>query len=168
MKYLVTNCLIVFALLAAGCSSSKNSSEMEAAPPAPVIGSWAMADNANGAINFMAGGDATIDQGSIMTAINRFQNTDRANYNTRLTNTATYSYDAGSNQLTLNVMADWTGKGTGARRAADKSVSSAIVFAIESMEGNTVTLRKVSMSQSGSGTDNTNADETLTLMLAKN
>lgn len=106
-----------------------------------------------------------LDQGNFMTAINRFQNTDRSKYNSRLSNTATYEFN-GSDQLILNVMADWTGKGTGARRAEDKSVSSSIVFAVEDM-GDSIKLTKVSMSQSNSGTDNTNAGEDISFTLKK-
>ena len=66
----------------------------------------------------------------------------------------------------LNVTANWIGKGTGARRAEDKTVSSSIVFSVEEME-DTIKLTKINMSQSGSGTENTNADEQLAFTLKK-
>lgn len=167
MKYLATTCFVALMIVAMGCSSSKESGDASGEMAAPMAGSWTMADSQTGGIQFMGGGEAKIDQGAIMTAINRFQNTDRARYITRLSDTATYSYDAGANQLTLNVTADWTGKGTGSSKAPSKNVSSAIVFAVDSMEGNMMTLRKVSMSQGGSDTDNTNSGEDLMLSLMK-
>ena len=168
MRSLVTTCILTLSVLAIGCSSSKNTSEAgDMAGTAAMAGAWKLDDNSTGSIHFMAGGEVMLEQGSIMTAINRFQNTSRAKYNTRLSDQATYSYDMDTNQLTLNVMADWTGKGVGSRKAADQSVASTIVFAIDAMEGNMMKLRKVSMSQAGTDTDNTNADENLMLTLVK-
>lgn len=163
MKQLATSCLVFILLLSAGCSSAnKTASEVT---NNPLVGAWAMEGESASAIMFTPGGDVTLDQGGIFTAINRFQNTNRASYNTRLVNTATYEYN-GSDQLILNVMADWTGKGAGSRRAEDKSVASSIVFSVEDM-GEMVKLTKVSMTQSGSGTDNTNDGEALSFMLKK-
>lgn len=163
MKHIATTCLLLLALVYVGCSSSKDAAQ-EAAPN-PYHGAWVMDGSANGALQLMSSGDAVLEQGDILAAINRHQNTDRAKYRTRLVKEATYKLDS-PEQLTLNVMADWTGKGTGSRRAEDKSVASTIVFSVIHM-GDTMKLTKVSMTQSGSGTDNTNADEELVLTLNK-
>ena len=163
MKNLATSCLVFFLLLTAiGCSSSKNaSSESNNA----MVGAWAMEGNSSTVVQFMSSGDAMLEQGDMLAAINRVQNTNRAKYRTRLIKEATYEFN-GSDQMTLNVMADWTGKGTGATKAEDKSVASTIVFSVQDM-GDTIKLTKISMTQSGSGTDNTNADEELTFSLKK-
>ena len=164
MKHFATTCLAMLLLMSMGCSSSKESSSDVV--DSPLAGSWAMEGGSSAMeIQFSPGGEATIAQGAVLTAINRFQNTDRAKYISRLVKTATYDYN-GSDQLTLNVMADWTGKGTGARRAEDKSVASAIVFSVQEM-GDTIKLTKLNMTQSGSGTDNTNASEELSFTLKK-
>ncbi len=163
MKQFVTTCIVFLLLLSSGCSSSKSASE--ATTNSPVVGSWAIEGSDAQVLQLSPSGDAIIDQGNFMTAINRLQNTDRSKYNSRLSNTATYEFN-GTDQLILNVMADWTGKGTGARRAEDKSVSSAIVFSVEDM-GDMIKLTKVSLSQSNSGTDNTNPGENLSFTLKK-
>lgn len=165
MKHLVTSSLIVFALLIAGCSSSKKSASIPEVT-VPVVGAWTMQDGNGGALQFMSNGEFTLEQGDILAAINRFQNTDRARYISRLIKNGTYEFN-GPDKITLNVMADWTGKGTGSRRAEDKSVASMIVFAVEDLGGDTVTLRKVSMTQNGSGTDNMNSDEALSFSLMR-
>ncbi len=163
MKHIATTCLLFLALIYVGCSSSKDA--VEEAVPNPMLGAWVMDGSTTGALQLMASGDATLEQGDILAAINRHQNTDRAKYRTRLVKEATYEVN-GPDRLTLNVMADWTGKGTGARRAEDKSVASSIVFSVSTM-GDTIKLTKISMTQSGSGTDNTNADEELSFSLKK-
>ena len=152
----------LFASLAiSACSSGKEA--VEDAAPNPYLGSWVMEGSNNGAISMMGSGDASIEQGDIMTAINRFQNTDSGRYLSRLNNDATYTMNE-DGTVTLNVTADWTGKGTGSRKPADKTVASTIVFAVDGMQGNTVTLRQVSMMQDGMAVDN---DRALTLTLVK-
>ena len=163
MKNLATSCLVFFLLLTAiGCSSSKDTATES---NNPMVGAWAMEGNSSTVVQFMSSGDAMIEQGDMLAAINRVQNTNRAKYRTRLLKEATYEFN-GSDQMTLNVMADWTGKGTGATKAEDKSVASTIDFSVQDM-GDTIKLTKISMTQSGSGTDNTNADEELTFSLKK-
>jgi hypothetical protein len=163
MKHLATSCLVFFLLLTAmGCSSSKKAAE-EAVNP--MLGAWALEGTSTSVVQFMSSGDLMLEQGDMLAAINRFQNTNRAKYRTRLLKEASYEFN-GTDQLTLNVMADWTGKGTGATKAEDKSVASAIVFAVEDM-GDMLKLTKVNMTQSGSGTDNTNSDEELSFSLKK-
>ncbi len=166
MKHLATICLAFFLLLSVGCSSSKDAAKDAAMDMAsPLLGSWGMEGASASAVQFMSSGDVMIEQGDVLTAINRHQNTDRAKYISRLVKEASYEMnDAG--QLVLNVMADWTGKGTGARKAEDKSVASSIVFSVQEM-GDMVKLTKVNMTQSGSGTDNTNSDEDLSFTLKK-
>ncbi len=164
MKQLVTTCIVFLLLLSSGCSSSKKTAS-EAMTNSPVVGSWAIEGSDSQVLQLSPSGDAIIDQGNFMTAINRLQNTDRSQYNSRLSNAATYEFN-GTDELILNVVGNWTGKGTGARRAADKSVSSTIVFSVEDM-GDMIKLTKVSMSQSNSGTDNTNASESLSFTLKK-
>ena len=163
MKHLATSCLVFFLLLTAiGCSSSKKaSSEAEN----PMVGAWALEGTSATVVHFMSSGDLMLEQSDMFAAINRVQNTDRAKYRTRLLKEATYEFN-GSDQLTMNVMADWSGKGTGARKAQDKSVASTIVFSVQDM-GDMIKLTKISMTQSGSGTDNTNSDEDLSFSLKK-
>lgn len=164
MKQLATSCLVLFLFLAVGCNSSKKTKAMEEAP-SPLLGSWVVQGKSSPVVEVMSASDIMIPAGEVYTAINRFQNTARAKYNTRLANKATYEFN-GSDQLTLNVMADWSGKGTGSRRAEDKSVASSIVFSVQEM-GDSIKLTKVSMSQSNSGTDNTNSNEALSFTLKK-
>ena len=161
MKHSFLLTVLFAALIFSACSSGKEAAEEMA--PSPYLGSWVMEGSNNGAMSIMGSGDASIEQGDIMTAINRFQNTDSGKYLSRLNNDATFTMnDDGT--VTLNVSADWTGKGTGSRKAPDKTVASSIVFAVDGMQGNTVTLRKVSMMQDGMAVDN---DRELTLSLVK-
>jgi hypothetical protein len=167
MKYLAFTSLLVLIVSLAGCSSSKESTDsMDSDTPPWVVGAWVPSDGSSGSFQFLANGDFLLEQGDLLASINRFQNTDRVRYLSRLVHTGTYEYDD-AGQLTLHVMADWTGKGTGARRAPDKSVSSSIVFDIEGMDGGTLTLQKVSMNQSGSDADDMNSDEALSFSLKR-
>ena len=111
----------------------------------------------------MPSGEVKFDQGEMLTSLNRFQNTQRARYTSRLQRTGRYER-AEDSELVLYVVADWTGKGTGARRPRGKQVESRIVFNMEWSEENTLTLRKKSMSQAGSET-NIHEDEDLIFTL---
>ena len=166
MKTIASITFALFILVFSGCSSSKSPSDtaaaVEDAMQSPVAGTWAV-DGGSDAIHFMDSGDVMLEQGDILAAINRFQNTERARYISRLQKEASYEWNDAS-ELILHVTADWTGKGTGARRPEDKQVDSRIVFDIESMDENTVTLRKKSMTQNG---EEKHADEELAFKLMR-
>ncbi|MEZ4699275.1 MAG: hypothetical protein R2834_03010 [Rhodothermales bacterium] len=163
MKSIIYSVLLLLFVVGAGCGSSKKVADQASTAASPYFGTWALDGSPNSTIQFLASGDVVISQGDLMTNLNRFQNTSRTRYMTRLKNEG--SFTIAGDQLTLHVMADWTGRGTGATRAADKSVESTIVFAIKDVSPGGFTLEKVSMSQPDGG--NMNADEALSLKLVK-
>ena len=167
MKTIAIICCMLLLPFALGCSSSKNADsgsmpEMEAMPN-PVAGTWATA-NASDTIHFMDGGEVMFEQGDILASINRFQNTERSKYISRLQKKGMYEW-TNEKELVLTVMADWTGKGTGARRPADKTVESHIAFMVESMDDSQITLKKTNLTQGDQA--NLHADEDLTLTLMR-
>ena len=128
----------------------------------PVLGVWGLEQHPD-IILFLSSGEVKFEQGEILAAINRFQNTQRTRYTSRLQRTGRYEIIEPS-ELILYVTADWTGKGTGARRPTEKQVESRIVFDMQTLEGNVLTLRKKNMTQEGNET-NLNEEEELVFTL---
>ena len=139
--------LIFFVLLLfVGCSASKKvESPVEELSINPILGSWTEEESGD-TIQFLSNGTFLIESGIVLAAINRFQNTERNRYASRLLNIGRYEY-LPDNELALYVTADWTGKGTGARRPADKRVESIITFTIENAGNATIVLHKKSLTQ---------------------
>ena len=139
--------LIFFVLLLfVGCSASKKvESPVEELSINPILGSWTEEESGD-TIQFLSNGTFLIESGIVLAAINRFQNTNRNRYTSRLLNIGRYEY-LPDNELALYVTADWTGKGTGARRPADKRVESIIIFTIENAGNATIVLHKKSLTQ---------------------
>ena len=128
-----------------------------------VLGVWQQ-ENHKDFILFLSSGEVKFEQGELLASINRFQNTQRARYTSRLQRTGQFEL-SGDSALVLFVTADWTGKGVGARRPQEKQVESRIVFDI-AVEEKIVTLHKKTMTRQGDAT-NLNADEELSFKLIK-
>ena len=149
-------------MLMIGCSSSdKVVSTIDEPASAPLVGAWADSESGE-TIYFLSTGKVTIETGIILDTINRFQNTQRSRYTSRLLNTGTYIVSE-NGELTLFLTADWTGKGTGARRPANKRVKSTITFEFVMTNDLTLTLRKKHMTQGSE--ENKNSDEELLFTL---
>ena len=150
--------LIFFVLLFfVGCSTSK---KIETPPEEqlinPILGSW-IEEESGDTIQFLSNGTFLIESGIVLAAINRFQNTRRNRYTSRLLNIGRYEYLPDS-ELALHITADWTGKGTGARRPSDKRVESTITFTVENSSDSTLVLHKKGLTQ-GSEEDLNDTEE---------
>ena len=154
--------IVCFLGLMMGCSSSEDTiiSTPDTAPN-PIIGTWAL-QGTEDTIHFLSTGKFIIEPGDILYALNRFQNTQRTRYTSRLLNTGNYEINK-QNELILLITADWTGKGTGARRPTNKRVESKIIFDYIPESDSTLTLRKKMLTQ-GTQT-NQNSDEEFELRL---
>jgi|GEM_PF-6233487 len=140
-----------------GCSASEKIEQpIEELFVNPILGSWTE-EKSGDTVQFLSNGTFLIESGLVSAAINRFQNTERNRYTSRLLNLGRYAY-LPDDELVLYVTADWTGKGTGARRPADKRVESIITFTIESAGNSTLALRKKSLTQ-GSEEDLNDTEE---------
>lgn len=150
-------------LLAIGCKTSNQPNVSEVIPaPNPVVGTWVF-EESGGAIHFLSTGRISIEPGHILASLNRFQNTQRTRYTSQLLKTGKYDLN-NENELILYVTADWTGKGTGARRPVYKRVESTIIFEYDIVNQSTLRLKKKNLKQ---GTeDNLHSNEELELTLA--
>ncbi|MBX2820219.1 MAG: hypothetical protein KTR29_11080 [Rhodothermaceae bacterium] len=149
--------ILLVLLFAVGCSTSKKiKPPTEELSVNPILGSWTEEESGD-TIQFLSNGTFLIESGNVLAAINRFQNTERNRYTSRLLTMGRYEY-LPDDELALHVTADWTGKGTGARRPADRRVESIITFTIESVGDSSLVLRHKSMTQ-GSEEDLSHTDE---------
>ena len=129
-----------------GCSASeKIEHPIEERAINPILGSWTE-EGSGDTIQFLSNGTFLLESGSVLAALNRFQNTERNRYTSRLLNLGRYEY-VPDDQLVLYVIADWTGKGRGARRPADKRVESIITFTVKPAGNSTLVLHKNNLTQ---------------------
>ena len=149
-------------LVAIGCSSSQKAAPVVEEPAQnPLIGTWTLQDSSS-TIHFISTGRIIIEPGDILASINRFQNTQRDRYTSRLLSTGRYQI-LDNKEVALFVVADWTGKGSGARRPLEKRVESEIVFEFEVQDSTTLLLNKKMLKQR---TENhLHSDETLQFRL---
>ncbi len=154
------------ALIGAGCASTAPdaASNVHAPPESPMTGRWVPGDSLTGAVVFLPSGLLVFEQGTLLASINRLQNTERRRYISRLRESGRYEVTA-DDTLVLHVTADWTGKGAGARRPADRLVESRIVFDIVSLDDERIQLEKNEVVRGEAG--NLNAGDELTLVLVR-
>lgn len=153
---------MAFLLFTQGCTRPNQTRIPEAPTTAnPFVGTWAYEETGE-AIHFLSTGALSIEPGEILASLNRLQNTQRARYTSRLINRGRYEI-SDSNDLILYVTADWTGKGTGARRPTYKQVESTIIFEYEIENRSILRLKKKSLTQGAE--ENLNPNEELQLLL---
>ena len=151
--------LLIIILLVTGCSSSDKAAlpiEEKEPTPNPILGSWTL-DNSDAVIHFLSTGRVTIEPGDILATINRFQNTERHRYTSNLLSAGRYEV-LNEKEIVLYIVADWTGKGTGARRPTSKRVESVILFDFEVKANSTLFLQKKSLTQ-GESNELINSEE---------
>lgn len=158
--------LLTVLLLVTGCSTpNKATRPIEESTRNPILGSWEL-ENSDSVIHFLSTGRVTIEPGKILAMINRFQNTERNRYTSNLLSAGRYEV-LNERELALYVTADWTGKGTGARRPTDKRVESAILFDFEVNDNSILFLQKKKLTQGDSNEPISGEQLELTLHLIK-